>query len=378
MVKDGEPQVYRSNPFTPSFGVTPPKLVGRDDELIGFREALISGPGAPGRSMLFTGTRGSGKTVLLNTVESIARQRGWFVIAETARKNFASALTDTIIPRILMAEDPDVTDSRITGVNASVLGVGGGFNREISEKHLVKPNFRARLEDLVDLAERRGVGVLLSVDEVHRTPIDDMREIAQAVQHCFRASRQVAFVAAGLPSAVADILNDDVISFLRRSEQFRLGTLTEPDAAQAIAVPIHDMGKRITDSALRMAADATHGFPFLTQLIGYHSWIAADTEVVITTEHVEYGATRARRQLDTQVFEPALHDLSEKDQDFLAAMSADDGPSQLSAVAQRMGVDRNYINRYRKRLIAADMIVPSGRGRVDFTMPYLREYLRSR
>ena len=57
------------NPFTPSFGVSPPLLIGRDDVLARFGEALEDGPGSPGRATLYTGARGTGRTVLLNAVE---------------------------------------------------------------------------------------------------------------------------------------------------------------------------------------------------------------------------------------------------------------------------------------------------------------------
>jgi predicted transcriptional regulator len=76
------------------------------------------------------------------------------------------------------------------------------------------------------------------------------------------------------------------------------------------------------------------------------------------------------------VFEPAMHDLSDRDRDFLEAMANDDGPSLLTDVAERMGVDRGYVNRYRRRLIAADIIQPAGRGKLDFAIPYIRDYLR--
>nr|WP_217613852.1 hypothetical protein [Cellulomonas sp. GbtcB1] len=36
----------------------------------------------------------------------------------------------------------------------------------------------------------------------------------------------------------------------------------------------------------------------------------------------------------------------------------------------------SYASTYRARLIAAGVIEPTGHGRVDFTIPYLREYLR--
>jgi hypothetical protein len=76
------------------------------------------------------------------------------------------------------------------------------------------------------------------------------------------------------------------------------------------------------------------------------------------------------------VHEPALAGLSTVDRTFLAAMAVDDGPSQMSAIADRLGADANYVGQYRLRLISAGFIGPSGHGRVDFTLPYLRDYLR--
>jgi hypothetical protein len=363
------------NPFTPSFGVTPPKLVGREEELNTFADALDSGPGAPGRSILFTGLRGSGKTVLLNAIESLAESRGWLVVSDTARPGLVESLTLTVMPRVLRTVDPD--GEWISGVSVSAAGFGGSVNREPVERHQVVPDFRSQLEELADVAERKGVGVLLSIDEIHSGAIDDIREVAQAVQHCFRRSRQVAFAAAGLPNAVADILNDDVISFLRRSEQFSLGSVTEPDTIDAIESPIIAYGKQIAPDALEMAAESSMGFPFLMQLIGYHAWLTGKQDDVITVADVQKAFAKAKQQMDRKVYLPALHDLSEKDLEFLHAMSRDDGPSSVAEVAIRMNVTRSYANQYRRRLIAADMIHPTGLGLVDFSIPYMRDYLRN-
>ena len=57
-------------------------------------------------------------------------------------------------------------------------------------------------------------------------------------------------------------------------------------------------------------------------------------------------------------------------------MAHDDGPSKMSDIASRLNVDANYASQYRLRLIASELIEPVGHGRVDFTMPYLRDYLR--
>ena len=76
------------------------------------------------------------------------------------------------------------------------------------------------------------------------------------------------------------------------------------------------------------------------------------------------------------LIEPALADLPGVARTFLLAMAHDDGPSKMSDIASRLKVDANYASQYRLRLIATELIEPVGHGRVDFTMPYLRDYLR--
>jgi Mn-dependent DtxR family transcriptional regulator len=76
------------------------------------------------------------------------------------------------------------------------------------------------------------------------------------------------------------------------------------------------------------------------------------------------------------VHEPAIADLPGVARTFLLAMAHDDGPSKMSDIAARLKVDANYASQYRLRLIATELIEPVGHGRVGFTMPYLRDYLR--
>src|SRR5260221_6315432 len=64
------------NPYAPGAGQRPPELAGRDGELAQFEIVLERvARGRPERSMVLTGLRGVGKTVLLNAFRSIAMQR---------------------------------------------------------------------------------------------------------------------------------------------------------------------------------------------------------------------------------------------------------------------------------------------------------------
>jgi len=364
------------NPFTPTFGVTPPMLVGRDEEISTFADALDDGPGAPGRAMLFTGARGSGKTVMLNAVEDAAARRGWLVISETTRPGVADELTKTVFPGLLSEHHPGAVQSHVTGANASAAGFGGGVTRQRVERFPVEPSLRSEVEALTDALRPHQTGVLISLDEVHTAALQDLRQITQAVQHAFREGRELAFVAAGLPSAVQDVLNDEVMTFLRRAERFTLGAVSVDDVKQALLRPIEASGRTITPAALMVAAEGTKGYPFLVQLVGHQVWNVDRGSREITEEHARVGVEKAARRVGRLVHEPALVGLSTVDRTFLAAMAVDDGPSRMSAIADRLGADTNYVSQYRLRLIAAELIEATAHGRVDFTLPYLRDYLR--
>src|SRR4051794_38045568 len=98
-----------ANPFTPTFGTSPPLLVGRDTDLEDFRAGLRGGPGSPERATLVTGLRGTGKTVMLNAYEDVAGTEGWLVISETATPNLIDRILHEHLPRLLSDVDPRQT-----------------------------------------------------------------------------------------------------------------------------------------------------------------------------------------------------------------------------------------------------------------------------
>lgn len=66
------------NPYAPGAGQRPPELAGRDRELTQFDVTLERiAAGRPERSMIVSGLRGVGKTVLLNALRSQAVGRAW-------------------------------------------------------------------------------------------------------------------------------------------------------------------------------------------------------------------------------------------------------------------------------------------------------------
>lgn len=360
------------NPFTPTFGVSPPLLVGRDDLIEEFSSALDDGPGASGRATIYTGARGTGKTVMLNKVQDVAKKNGWLVISETATPGFINRLATIHLPSIL-ANLMDQGKKRISGVTLPFGAGGATWDNPVTAN--LPTNFRSQLELVTDVLAEYDTGVLITIDEIHYRQIEELREFGATIQHAFRDSRNVAFAAAGLPSAVSPVLNDDVLTFLRRAERYNLGRVSLSDVEQAIREPIEENGREIDAVACTEAAQATGGYPFLIQLIGQYIWRQNPKEKTITSSDVAEGVAAARRRMGSLVYEPALADISSIDRTFLVAMSQDDGPSKMSDICSRLGVSANYAGQYRLRLIEAGMIESVNYGEVDFAQPLLREYL---
>lgn len=76
------------NPFSPGAGSPPPELVGRSS-ILRQTEILLGRTlnRRPEKSMLLTGLRGVGKTVLLNEMERLAQQHGYHTISIEAHEN---------------------------------------------------------------------------------------------------------------------------------------------------------------------------------------------------------------------------------------------------------------------------------------------------
>lgn len=361
----------RPNPFKPTAGAVPPLLVGRQDVLDEFQESIEDGPGAPGLLQLFSGARGVGKTVMLNELGEVALSNGWVVIHETATVGMMARIAQQVRHHRRELGSPE--RKRLTELSLPNWMGGGGT--AWSDTADPEPSWCQELSALLDVLERHGTGLAITVDEIHGIGKEQMRQLSTQVQHLIREGRTVALLMAGLPKAVHDLLPGDVTTFLRRASCAALGDVSIEEVAESFRRIVIDGGRAITDDLADRCAEATGGYPFMIQLVGYHVWRQGKTGP-ITADHVEDGVDAARARIGNLVHAPALADLSDVDRSFLVHMATDDGPSRTSEVGARMGRDGNYANVYRARFIAAGMIRPVGQGLVDFEAPYMREYLR--
>ena len=110
------------NPYAPGAGQRPPELAGRDRELRQFEVTLERiAAGRPERSMIVSGLRGVGKTVLLNALRGLAVQRAWGTAKlesrpeQSVRLQIAQAVHASIREVGHRHRDPDRVEA-VTGV----------------------------------------------------------------------------------------------------------------------------------------------------------------------------------------------------------------------------------------------------------------------
>jgi hypothetical protein len=311
---------------------------------------------------------------MLNAVEDRARELGWLVISETASPGFVDRIARQQLPRLLAGFDPKAVRRRVTGITAP-LGAGG-VTWSTAESHAPEASLRSQIELITDLLAESDTGLLITLDEIHQNQIAELRALATTVQHAFREDRQLAFVGAGLASAITDVVNDEVLTFLRRAERHALGPVASEDVARALRTPVEESGRKVADDVLDVMVEGTRGYPFLIQLVGAQVWRRRRSEPEISIQSAHEGVSDALRRLGRLVYEPALADASDIDKSFLLAMAKDDGPSRMKDIQERLEIDANFASQYRLRLIASELIESTGHGYVDFALPYLRDYLR--
>ena len=207
------------NPYAPGAGQRPPELAGRDAQLRAFDVVLERvAKGRPERSVVLTGLRGVGKTVLLNALRSAAVRRGWGTGKLEARPDqglrrpLSSALHQAV--RELGHPDEDSV-THVLGVIRSFAQREAGPDAKLRDQWhpgIDAPAVRGRADsgdveidlvelftDLGGLAADRGLGVAVFIDEMQDLGPDDVSALCAACHEISQSGLPLIVVGAGLP-----------------------------------------------------------------------------------------------------------------------------------------------------------------------------------
>ncbi|MCD4523617.1 ATP-binding protein [Nocardioides sp. cx-173] len=391
------------NPYAPGAGQRPPELAGRDEQLAAFDVVLERvARGRPERSLVLTGLRGVGKTVLLNALRSQAVRKGWGTGKLEARpeqhlrRPLSSALHQAV--RELGHPAPDQADH--------VLGVLRGFaQREAGPQAKLRdqwspgidvPAVRGRADsgdieiDLVELltdvgglAADLGKGVAVFLDEMQDLGPDDVSALCAACHEISQSGLPVIVVGAGLPHLPAVLSASKSYSERLFSYQ-RIDRLDRAEADRALTAPAAGEDATFTDDALSTMYDATGGYPYFIQAYGKTVWDLAPRSP-ITAQDVAVAAPEAERELAVGFFGSRYDRATPGERDYLRAMAdaaAEDadavGSVPTADVAAVLGKKPQSLSPARDSLLKKGLIYSGERGRIAFTVPHFGRFLRSR
>ena len=383
-----------TNPYTPNAGAEPQAVVGRDDQLTSF-ELLLGrvGRGRTEQSMIITGLRGVGKTVLLGRFRTTALGQDWVVVElevskhdETEfRRDLSARLRTALLelsPRARWTERfqhaAAVLRSFTLSVDPAAGSVSAGFDVDAAEGFADHANLGMDLTDvfiaLGEAATERGRGVVLLLDEVQFLSRLQLEALIEALHKMVQRKLPVTLVAAGLPQ-IAELAGD-AKSYAERLFKFpAIANLGSDDAKAALARPAAEEGASFAAGALDEAVTITGGYPYFIQELGYAVWTIADGPVISRAD-VLSAVPAYEAKLDASFFRVRLDRATELQRAYLRAM-AELGPAaqKASDVADVMGRTSTNLGPTRAELINMGLLYTPEHGYAAFTVPHFDRFM---
>jgi hypothetical protein len=396
------------NPYAPGAGQRPPELAGRDVELEAFEVVLERvARSRPERSLVLTGLRGVGKTVLLNALRSAAVRRGWGTGKLEARPDqplrrpLSSALHQAV--RELSHPKPDDVD-HVLGVIRAFAQRDAGADARLRDRWnpgIDAPVVKGRADsgdieidlvelftDLGGLAADVGKGVAVFIDEMQDLGPDDVSALCAACHEISQSGLPVIVVGAGLPHLPA-VLSASKSYSERLFRYQRIDRLARDGADRALSAPAAEEGAAFTEEALSAMYAATGGYPYFIQAYGKVVWDLAPRSP-ITAEDVAVAAPEAEGELAVGFFGSRFERATPGEREYLRAMAdaavaiAERAAEELddiqsvptSDVAGALGKKPQSLSPARDSLLKKGLIYSGERGRIAFTVPHFGRYLR--
>jgi hypothetical protein len=389
------------NPYAPGAGQRPPELAGRDAELQAFDVVLERiARGRPERSVVHTGLRGVGKTVLLNAMRSAAVRRGWGTGKLEARPDqplrrpLAAALHLAV--RELGAANRREAE-HVLGVLKSFAMKDAATLRDRWQPGIEAPAVPGRADsgdieidlvelftDIAGLAADSGHGVAVFVDEMQDLMPADVSALCAACHELSQQRLPLVVVGAGLPHLPA-VLSAAKSYSERLFRYSRIDRLDRAAADAALQLPAKGEDAEFAEAALDAMYEATGGYPYFVQAYGKTAWDVAPRSP-ITAADVAVAAPEAEAELAVGFFGSRYERATPAEREYLRAMAdvaradvpdAPDAAVPTAAVAQALGRQPQSLSPARDGLLKKGLVYSSQRGLIAFTVPHFGRYLRT-
>ncbi|MDF2707870.1 MAG: ATPase [Nonomuraea muscovyensis] len=385
------------NPYAPGAGQRPPELAGRDRELQQFEVVLERvARGRPERSMVVTGLRGVGKTVLLNTFKSMAMQRLWGTGKiearpdQSIRRPVSAALHMAIRELAPRHRAPERIEEFLGVLKAFAMrdpaaakgtshwspGIEVPATRGRADSGDLEIDLTELFVDAASVATDLGVGIALFIDEMQDVQAADVSALCAACHELSQSGGPLIVVGAGLPH-LPSVLSASKSYSERLFRYARIDKLDREAADLALILPAREEQVEFTQDALDALYEAADGYPYFVQAYGKVAWDLAPHSP-ITVDDVKVSAPEAEEELAVGFFGSRYERATPAERDYMHAMAQiGDEPVATADVAEALGRKPSSLSPARDSLIKKGLIYSAERGQIAFTVPHFGRFLRA-
>ena len=380
------------NPFSPGAGSPPPELVGRESILESAR--ILFGrimEKRPEKSILLTGLRGVGKTVLLNEIDRLAVKMGYRTVVGEAHED--KALAALLVPplrKLLYELDRGagagdkakrglaVLKGFMNGLKVSLGDLEVGLDIDPEKGAADSGDLESDLPNLfiavAEAAGERNMPVALLIDELQYFNSKELSALIMAMHKMQQLRLPMVLLGAGLP--ILPGLAGESKSYAERLFSFPpIAALDEPDALKALQDPTRAVGVEFETPAAKEIYRLTQGYPYFLQEWGYQSWNRAAASP-ITLQVVKDATATVIQRLDENFFRVRFDRLTPSEKRFLRAMAElGAGAHRSGDIATALGVAMRSLGPTRAKLIKKGMIFSPAHGTMAFTVPLFDEFM---
>lgn len=381
--------MFKVNPYRPGAGLMPTYLAGRNEDIENVTQMFEAlSMNMPTQSIIFSGLRGVGKTVLINTLQKIAEDKEIFCkhIEVEERNDFISqiaACCQAFLRRVSTREKfKHLIQKPLDAIKALVISFDSNdstFSLSVQERELYSSvNLTQGLTDVFttvgETAFKAGIPVCFFIDEIQYMKPKEMGSLISALHRTNQLGYPVMIIGAGLPK-IYKMLSDERSYSERLFLYKEVGSLTYEQSKNAIEIPAQKFGITYSDEAIDQIISITKGYPFFIQQMCQVVYKNA-TDNKIGCGIAEDSIEEFYKLLDVGFFKVRYERCADSDKKFIFAMvKCKELPCTIANVAKNLNKSVNSISTTRAQLINKGIIYPIRYRELDFTVPEFSGYI---
>ena len=382
--------MFKINPYRPGAGLMPVYIAGRDEDIQNVDqmfEALRMN--IPTQSVIFSGLRGVGKTVLINKLQANAEEKGIFCkhIEVEERNDFISQIAEcaqAFLRKVsakekfkhLVQKPLDAIRSLVISFNPEDIT----FSLAVQDRELyVSKNLTQSLTEVFttmgETAYKTETPICFFIDEIQYMKQDQLGSLIAALHRTNQLGYPVMIVGAGLPK-IYKMLSDEKSYAERLFVYKKIDSLTSEQSQKAIEEPAKKFHVTYTKEAIEKITRVTKGYPFFIQQLCKIVYNNTDKNTIGEID-VDCNIEEFLQELDEGFFKSRYERCAESDKKFIFAMvKCGELPCTISNVAKNLEKNVGSISTTRAQLISKGIIYPVRYKELDFTVPEFSGYIQ--